>query len=252
MNKLIIITGAAQGLGKAICLQFLAQGDHVIAVDSDPQTLQALPDTNVTKVLINLMDTNDYPRLAQSLGGQRADVLIHCAGISATGKFEDIPAQNHHDVIAVNLTAPMSLTAFLLKQNALSERANITLVSSLSHFLGYPGASSYAASKDGLAHYGQSLQKAYPTMRVLRVFPGPIDTEHAKRYAPDNSQKSMANRISADQAAASVLHAIHRNHKTCIPSLPARVGAIAGRIAPRLMGRILRRSLLDKMDKVRI
>jgi short-subunit dehydrogenase len=251
MKRTVIITGAAHGLGKALALEFAASGDKVIAVDYDADALNLFDANSVVAVQCDLANLDEFTKLDSALSGSKADVLIHCAGISATGKFEDVPSKAHRDVIAINLTAPIALTTHMLAQRAMSESANITLISSLSHFLGYPGASCYAATKDGLAHYGKSLQKAYPKKRILRVFPGPIDTEHARRYAPDNSDKSLKNRMSADQVAICIVTAIQRRRKVCVPGMSAKLGMIAGRIAPRTMGRVLRRALLDKMDRVR-
>jgi len=247
--KTVLITGGANGLGLAMTQRLLAQNCHVVVVDTD---LRELPQNlTLTAVSGDITTAKTHAEILLALAGKHIDLLIHCAGVSATGPFQDIPIKNHVKVLDVNLTAPIALTVFLEYQNALSETASIAFISSLSHFTAYPGAACYAASKDGLVHFARSWGKAFPKHHVMRVFPGPLDTEHAKRYAPDNSEKSLKNRMSTDHAAQKILRAISRKRKICIPGVTAKLAAIMGTIAPRLTGRLMRKALLDKMDRVR-
>jgi len=61
----------------------------------------------------------------------------------------------------------------------------------------------------------------------------------------------LKNRMSTDHAAQKILRAISRKRKICIPGVTAKLAAIMGTIAPRLTGRLMRKALLDKMDRVR-
>lgn len=247
--KTALITGGAQGLGLALTQRLISQGIDVIVVDLMPLTA---PDTtNVTTIQGDITTPETHTKILQTLQGRKLDMLIHSAGISATGKFQDIQLDQHRKIIDINLIAPIALTISLHAENILQYNAQVVFISSLSYFTAYPGAASYAASKDGLAHFARSWQKACPKHRVLRVFPGPLDTEHAKRYAPDNSQKSLKNRMSTDRAADIILTALRKKRNLCLPGFAAKIAAIAGTIAPRLMGRIMRKVLLDKMDRVR-
>jgi len=245
----VLITGGANGLGLAITQRLLAENCHIIVVDVN---VSGLPQhLKLSAVSGDITTAKTHSEIHLALAGKRIDMLIHCAGISATGAFQDIPMDHQVKVLDINLTAPIALTMFLENQGLFSEVASIAFISSLSHFTAYPGAASYAASKDGLVHFARSWGKAFPKHHVMRVFPGPLDTEHAKRYAPDNSEKSMKNRMSTDQAAQKILRAMSRKRKTCIPGATAKLAAIMGTIAPRLTGRLMRKALLDKMDRVR-
>lgn len=96
----------------------------------------------------------------------------------------------------------------------------MVFVSSLAHFVSYPGASVYAASKDGLAAYARSLRVAEPALHVLTVFPGLTRPAHARRYGPDNSRE--ARRMPPEKLAELIYRAVQRRQKVLIP-----VGGIA-------------------------
>ena len=92
------------------------------------------------------------------------------------------------EILEVNLTAPLALTAGLLKKNLLASAGSLVFVSSLSRFLSYPGAAVYAASKDGIASYARSLAVALVPagIHVLTVYPGPTRTAQARACSPNN------------------------------------------------------------------
>jgi short-subunit dehydrogenase len=118
-------------------------------------------------------------------------VFIHNAGINAVGRFSEVGVEDQERVVAVNLQAPMVLTAELLKAKHVCEGGSLVFVSSLSHYVSFPGASVYAATKSGLASYARSLSVALvpSNVHVMTVFPGPTRTAHARRYSPDNSRE---------------------------------------------------------------
>ncbi|MEM9436846.1 MAG: SDR family NAD(P)-dependent oxidoreductase, partial [Pseudomonadota bacterium] len=180
-----VITGAANGLGRALALACHGRGDRVLAVDYDERALSDLP----TETLALDLTVTDAAQMIADRGP--IDLIIHCAGISGTGPFERIPPEHHEKIIKLNFEAPMTITSVLLAHGAMSEASTHAFVGSLSSFTGYPGAVSYAASKDGLASFARSLDKSLPKgQSAACIFPGPLATEHAARYAPENSAKT--------------------------------------------------------------
>ena len=123
----------------------------------------------------------------------------------------------------------------------------MAFISSLSHFVSYPGAAVYAASKDGIAAYARSLALALTPqqMHVLTVFPGPTRTEHARRYSPDNSREGR--RMPPEQLAQQILVAVQRRHRMLIPGLGNRLFARFGHWFPHQSEQIMRRIILDKL-----
>jgi short-subunit dehydrogenase len=168
------------------------------------------------------------------------DVVIHNAGISAVGRFDQVPVARQLAVLRLNLRAPLLLTHALLQRSA----PQVVFISSLSHFVGYAGAPAYAASKDGVAHLARCLRAA--GLRTLTVYPGPTRTAHAARYSPDNTRE--ARRMRPEQLAEQIFAAQQRGARTLTPGLANRAMAAFGRWMPGTAGKLMKRVLLDKIN----
>jgi short-subunit dehydrogenase len=184
--------------------------------------------------------------LSESLAGP-IDLVIHSAGTSAVGPFVTQPSAAFENVLAVNLYAPIALTTRLVGAGHLSQHARIVLVSSLSHYLGYPGAAVYAASKDGLASYGRSLSIALGARggHCLSVFPGPMLTPHAARFAPPGA--SERGRIPPEVVARALLSALAAGKSRLVVGVPSRLARLLGTFAPNTATRIMAATLWRKL-----
>lgn len=245
----IVITGAADGIGKALATVYVQQGHSVIGVDVDAQRAQATQaelGENMRFVMADLSRTETLEDVAAQLGND-IDVLIHNAGISEVGHFANTNPAKQQAVIDINLIAPMVLTRHLLANNALKTGASVVFMSSLSHYVSYPGASVYGGTKSGLASYARTLSVTYPNMHVLTVYPGPTRTAHARRYSPDNSREDQ--RMLPQDLAARVVSAVEKRQRVLIPGAASWVFAIIGRWFPAVTDFAMRKMLLDKFER---
>ncbi len=249
-----VITGAADGIGRALAHRFGRAGYQVTGIDVDweramyTQAELVNAGVNARFALADLADPQAVEQLLETLIGRPPiDVLIHNAGINAVGPFvtSDLTAQER--VLAVNLAAPLRLTAGLLGTGQLAHGCTVVALSSLSHFVGYPGAAVYAASKDGLATYMRSLSMALADHHghTLTVFPGPTRTAHARRYSPDNRREHR--RMPPEEVADAIYRAVHRRRRRLIPGRSNRLFALVGRLAPGLAAQIMRRTLFEQL-----
>ncbi len=247
-----LITGAAAGLGRALTDALLADGHEVVALDRDVEDLEALALSTRGACIVRKVDLADRQavvRCLATLHGMTFDLVVLNAGISATGRFEDIPATAYKPLIDVNLTAPVLLSSGLMGAGLMAKGGCITFISSLSHVTGYPGAAVYAGTKDGLAIYARSVRKGWKKqgVNVMTVFPGPIRTAHAERYAPPGA--SAKKRMAPEALAAKILA---KARKPVAEFYPGGTGArMAAWLAPNLTLRMLRRALYDKLDEPR-
>lgn len=249
------ITGAADGIGKALALRFATSGYAIKGIDIDADrsatTETELRDSGAeaTFLVANLLDPADLERTQINLAaGPSITTLVHNAGINAVGHFAQLDLASQLRVLDLNFTAPLLLTADLLSANKLQPGGSIIFLSSLSHYVSYPGAAVYAATKDGIASYARSLSAALAIQKinVLTVFPGPTRTAHARRYSPDNSREN--NRMSPDELAQQIVNATAARRRILIPGSVNRIFATLGRIAPRAMEFAMRKTLLDKLE----
>ncbi|MEM1376144.1 MAG: SDR family NAD(P)-dependent oxidoreductase [Pseudomonadota bacterium] len=245
--KRALVTGAYQGLGRAMADQLDAQGYDVTTIDRSRMPVDA-PFHHHTCDLSNRAEVD---ALIDVLAREDAfDVLVFNAGISATGKFEEIEPDAHARVMEVNAVAPITLCAALMANRKISDGAKIGFVSSLSHFTGYPGAASYGASKDAIAIYAKSVGKVWKKSKGISVttaFPGPLRTEHAARHAPEGADADK--RMAPAEAAKLILKDVLAGKPKSLPGGGAKVFAFVGHLAPSLITKAMRKIIYEKLDK---
>ena len=246
--KHAVITGAAHGIGKALAHRFAQSGYAITGVDIDAAgAARAERELDARFVIADLRSEVDIARALPKLQKKPIDVLIHNAGINAIGRFPDISIENHEQIIAVNFYAPMQLTAALLKADLITKGASIIFISSLSHYTSYPGATTYAATKSGLASYARSLSIALApqNIHIMTVFPGPTRTAHARRHSPDNTREEK--RMPPEIVAHHVYRAIKKKKHLIIPGATNRLTALLGKYCPPLMAYAMRKAILEKL-----
>ena len=246
-----LVTGFAAGIGRALAFQYSQAGYTIVGVDNDEAAAAATAAAlqadggRCEYFVADLSGVQGCQQLLDQLvGSEPLAVVIQNAGISAFGHFEKLAWAAQAKVLALNLQAPLWLTAGLLAAELIRPDGALIFLSSLSHHTGYPGAAVYTATKDGVASFARSLGAA--GWRTLTVFPGPTRTEHARRYSPDNSQEER--RMLPETLAALTLQAHRRGAQRLIPGATNKLLAATGRIAPRLLGQMMRRLLYEKID----
>lgn len=252
--KYCAITGAADGIGRALALRFAAAGYGIIGIDRDAERSEHTRAELVrggalaTFLHADLANHAEVTALLERLAaGPKIDVFIHNAGISAVGPFATSSLAQQQAVLDINLQAPLLLTAGLLRQSQLAPGGTLVYISSLSHFVSYPGAAGYAASKDGLAAYARSLAIALAPrdLHVLTVYPGPTRTAHAQRYSPDNRREHR--RMPPERLAKQIFRAVLARRCALIPGAGLRLFAALGTYAPWLTAYAMRKTLFEKL-----
>lgn len=245
----VLITGGADGIGRALVKRYAKSGSHVTWVDRDEvrsaHLLKELAsDRYRGEFVSSCLLTEPFSWLD---GREPFDLVVHNAGISSSGHFEKLSTTEQERVVRLNLEVPMLLTQTLTAGRWLPDESGIIFISSLSHFCSYPGASVYAGTKDGIAHFARSL--GWNTRRVLTVFPGPTRTAHARRYSPDNSRESA--RMSPERLADFIYRAQQRGARTLLPGWRAKLTAFLGSLFPSITERLMDRLLLQKFENQR-
>jgi NAD(P)-dependent dehydrogenase (short-subunit alcohol dehydrogenase family) len=189
-NRILLITGATSGIGKATALRFARAGASVAAVGRDEQALLQLrnqiePDGGeFLPIAADLADKNEANKVVakavERFGG--IDVLVNAAGHISSGTIENTSMEAWDAMLEINLRAP-----FMMMQQAtpsLIERAgNIINVSSVTGLRAFPGVLAYCVSKAGVDQLTRcaALELAAKGVRVNAVNPGVVVTEIHKR-----------------------------------------------------------------------
>jgi NAD(P)-dependent dehydrogenase (short-subunit alcohol dehydrogenase family) len=189
-NKVIIITGASSGIGRATALTFARYGSKVIAVGRNEKELNSLRDqskefdSDVKVHLADLKENSQIERLitetADNFG--RIDVLVNSAGIIANGSIEDTKLDDWDKMMHINVRS-----VFYLIQKCVpfleQTSGNIVSVSSVAGKRSFPNLLSYCVSKSALDQLTRcvALELAPKKIRVNAVNPGVVTTNLHKR-----------------------------------------------------------------------
>ncbi len=189
-NKILLVTGATSGIGKATALRFAAAGAAVAAVGRDEAALAELEKqvdlagSQCLAIRADLSGTEEtdavVSKTLKHFGG--IDVLVNAAGHISSGNIENTSLAAWDAMLTINLRAP-----FLLMQKALpaiiERRGNIVNVSSVTGLRAFPGVLAYCVSKAGLDQLTRcaALELAARGVRVNAVNPGVVVTEIHKR-----------------------------------------------------------------------
>ncbi len=205
-DKVVLITGAGQGIGRALSIDLAKGGSTVILVGKTLKKLESVYDEIVALGApepaiypINLLNmtpehANECVENTRRLFG-RLDVLIHHAGISGPiCQVDHLAPHQWQQVVHLNLNVPYLLThAFLplLRQTAHS-KIIFTVADEASHPKAYWSA--YSASKSGLVAFAQSLHEeleANTTISVHCINPGKVRTAFRMRAYPGIEPESL-------------------------------------------------------------
>ena len=250
-----VITGAADGIGKVLARQFIQVGYPVTGIDVDEaqaektRTEFATAGSEIDFIIANLADEGDLDHILNTLEGRPpVSVWVHNAGINAVGRFGILELARQEAVLTINFAAPLLLTAGLLRRNLIAPGGNLVFIASLSHYVGYPGAAVYAATKDGLVAYARSLRVglARRGINTLTVYPGPTRTAHARRYSPDNRREQR--RMPPETLARLIVSAVEKRRRRLIPGLGNQLFAAVGHVLPRVTERLMRKTLFERLD----
>lgn len=178
-GRRVLVTGAADGIGRGTALAFLAAGASVMAVDSNAVALEALAASGM-RVLAQDVSAADAPARIEALIAEAGglDVLVNNAGICPVSRLEDTPDEVWDRVLDVDLRAMFRLCRMALPWLRRSAAGRIVNIASISALLANEGMGAYTAAKHGVAGLSKSLaaETGRDGITVNYIIPGAIVT----------------------------------------------------------------------------
>ena len=179
-GKVVLVTGAARGIGEATARALAQEGAHVVCLDrptDDAATSKLAREIGGTPLLLDVTDPEAPRRIADAvkgLGGAYA--VIHNAGITRDKTLARMKPELWDQIIDVNLASVLAITQAL--EPSLEPGARIVCLSSIAGIAGNVGQTNYAASKAGIIGYVRALASklADRGITVNAVAPGFIET----------------------------------------------------------------------------
>jgi len=201
-DKVVLVTGAASGIGKATALRFGAEGAHVAAADRNVEGAEATAAAireaggDAIGVACDVADQASAKAAVASTVARygRLHVLASVAGVGGFARTIDETFEHWNQLIAVNLTG-----TFLMCQNALPHiletKGSIVTTASTAGLKSHPYAAAYCASKGGVVMLTRALAVEYARkgVRINCVCPGGVDTPILQQFSlpPGGSQAQL-------------------------------------------------------------
>ena len=212
-SRTAVITGAGQGMGRAIALRFAADGITPVLVGRTESKLRAVADEVAAlgvEASVQALDVTDDAAVAQlgaALAGETVDSLINCAGDWLIALAEDTSNAQLDHILGVNLRAPYILSRTLLPNLRRSHNASIINIGSIVTALSVPTVTAYTAAKVGLKGLTGSLAAELrpERIRVVMISPGPADTPMRAAASPGIDKSTL---VGAETIADTVHHVV--------------------------------------------
>ncbi|MGQ3353503.1 MAG: SDR family oxidoreductase [Phreatobacter sp.] len=202
-GKRVLVTGAGQGIGRAITLACAQEGATVIATSRTPSKLRDLPDASPAISVAALDVTDDVAVSAVVAASGPVDVLIHAAGWVASGTILDCSPEDWQRSLDQNATSAYRMMRAVLPGMLDRGRGTIVNVASVASSLtGVAGRTAYGASKAALIGLSKAVARDFigRGIRCNVLCPGTTDTP------------SLAERISANPDAEAARKAMIARH----------------------------------------
>ncbi|WP_404459430.1 SDR family oxidoreductase [Sutcliffiella horikoshii] len=199
-NKTVIVTGAANGIGKGIATAYIKAGSNVVLADLDEkagQTLQQELGDNALFVQTDVRKEEDIQQLMTKTleHFQQIDILINNAGVSRFTPLHDLTVDAWDDVINTNLRS-----VFIASKEAskyMKSGGSIVNIASTRASMSEPNSEAYAATKGGIVALTHALAASLSerNITVNAISPGWIQNENYGELRDKDHAQHLSNRV---------------------------------------------------------
>ncbi|MBI2606530.1 MAG: SDR family oxidoreductase [Deltaproteobacteria bacterium] len=256
-DKVVVITGAAAGIGKATAMAFARQGARVVIGDIDEPALGAAAEeiasatgAQTLGVRADVTDKSDCSRLVETAVERfgRLDVLVNNAGITMRAKLADTTPEVVEKVMRVCFNGTLYCTKYALP-HILESRGSIVGISSIAGRRGIPGRTGYSAAKFAVQGFFESLRTEIlrTGAHVLVVCPGFTSTgirasagaagDAAQVLDPRRNERHMT----ADEVGERIMRAVRARKRDLVLTRQGHLTILLNRFFPGLADRLVYR-----------
>jgi len=251
-NKVVVITGASSGIGRALAKEFAAKGARLTLGARRTELLDELQsELPGTEILVQKTDVsieNDCRLLMEETIKRfgQIDVLINNAGISMRALFEDVDLKVIHQLMDVNFFGTVYCTKYALP-HLLKTNGSLVGIISIAGFVGLPGRSGYSASKFAIRGFLDTvrIENLKKGLHVLVAAPG-FTASEVRKVALTNDGSSQgetprdeSKMMSAEECAHHIFRAIQKRKRELILTFTeGKLTVFVGKIFPSLLDRL--------------
>ncbi len=263
-NKVVVITGGSDGIGKALVDGFLSEGAKVATCGRNYDKLYQLQSQYAGKPL--LIHTTDISKQQECKSfidtviknfGQ-IDILINNAGISMRSLFCDVELEALRKVMDVNFWGSVYCTKYALPA-IMNSKGSIVSISSVAGYRGLPGRSGYSASKFALNGWMETLRTELLNsgVNVLWVCPG-FTESNIRNAALDNKGQALGETtmdekamMSSTECASHIIEAIRKRKRTIVLTFTGKETVLLNKFFPSLADKLVRKFFYKKGELVK-
>ncbi|MGQ4616517.1 SDR family NAD(P)-dependent oxidoreductase [Nocardia sp. R7R-8] len=261
MSRVVVVTGASSGIGKATAAALAGLGYRVIGTSRDPGAIGS--DTVPPGVEYRALDLTDPASIeAFAAGLDQVDVLVNNAGESQAGPLAELPTDAVERLFQLNVLGPIALTKAVLPGMRERRYGRVVMVGSMLASFPMPYRSSYVATKAALRGFAVAarFEESPFGVWITAVEPGQIDTglrDRRTKYLTEGSPHTadfttfmakldeyQAKGITADKVATTIVKAIEATRPQPLYAVGSNAPALFAlrRLLPRtVMERIIAR-----------
>ena len=253
-NKVVVITGGSEGIGKALVEEFLQQGAKVATCSRNYDKLYELqthfsgkPLFIYTADVSNELECKNFILASVKAFGS-IDILINNAGISMRALFADTDLETLKKLMDVNFWGAVYCTKYALPF-IIEQKGAVVGVSSVAGYRGLPGRTGYSASKHALNGFLESLKTELldSGVHVMWVCPG-FTASNIRKVALNKDAKPEAESLmnegkmmSAKECALNIINALEKKKRTITLTAQGKQAVLMNRFFPAWTDKLVKK-----------
>ncbi|NQU85241.1 MAG: SDR family oxidoreductase [Mariniphaga sp.] len=261
-DKVVVITGASSGIGKALAKEFASKGSKLVLgarrIEKLKEIENELPGVEIESVQTDVSKEEDCQILIEKAIARfgQVDVMINNAGISMRALFEEVELDVLRRLMEVNFWGTVYCTKYSLP-HLLKTKGSLVGVISIAGHIGLPGRTGYAASKFAVRGFLDTIriENLKKDLHVLVAAPGFTASEVRKvaltsngssqGETPRNEDKMMT----AEECASHIYKAVvKRKRKLILTFVEGKMTVFLGKFFPKLLDKLTYNHMAKEPD----
>lgn len=262
-NKVVIITGASSGIGKALAFAFGQEGANIVITGRKKEPLFEVSDELTKQGIDNLPIVSDVSIEADNIDVVnktiekygKIDILINNAGISMRSMFEDCNIDVIKKVMDINFYGTVYATKYALPYIK-ETKGSIVGVSSIAGYRGLPVRTGYSASKFAMNGFLEALRTEllHTGVHVLTACPGftasniRVASLGSDGNSKGDSMRDEGNMMSSEEVAQHILKAVKNRDRDMVLTLQGKMVVFLNKWLPKLTDKLTYNALAKEKD----
>ncbi|XOV68576.1 MAG: SDR family oxidoreductase [Fluviicola sp.] len=255
-DKVIWITGASSGIGKALAQQWAAAGAKLVLSARNEEALETLKaelhqSEQHLVLALDLADSSNFVALAESVVSKygRIDILVNNGGMSQRSEAHETPLDVDRRIMEVNYFGNIALTKAVLPYFRKQKSGHFLVISSIAGKFGFFLRSAYSASKHALHGFYESvmLEEEKNGIAVTIACPGKINTNISVNALNKSGEKhgemdhNQSTGMSAEECGRQLIHAVSKGKREVLIGNKEIKAVTLKRFFPKLFWKVIRK-----------